>query len=177
MLTSGPMKQAGPLISIVAAMAENRVIGRGNDLPWRLPADLKHFKALTLGKPIVMGRRTWESLPGLLPERPHIVVTRDPDYQAEGCILVSSIEQALGAAGDAPELMVVGGAQLYGEMFALAGRMYLTLVHAEVEGDTYFPEFDASEWQEVARESHPPDEKNAYGYTFTTLERLSPQMS
>jgi len=98
-------------------------------------------------------------------------VTRDQDYRAEGCILVHSIDEALSVAGDVPELMVVGGALLYGQMLSLAGRMYLTLVHAGMEGDTYFPEFDPSEWQEVARESHPPDEKNAYGYTFVTLER------
>lgn len=98
-----------PLISIVAAMSENRVIGRGNRLPWHLPADLAHFKALTLNKPIVMGRRTWESLPGLLPQRLHILVTRDPSYRAEGCILAGSPEEAIEAAGDAPEIMVVGG--------------------------------------------------------------------
>ena len=124
-----------------------------------------------MGKPIIMGRRTWESLPGLLPGRTHIVVTRNPAYRADGCILARSLEQALSAAGEVPEVMVVGGAQLYAQALALADRIHLTLVHAQVEGDAFFPELNASEWRELEREFHPPDEKNAYGCSFITLER------
>lgn len=152
-------------------MSENRVIGRGNRLPWHLPADLAHFKELTLNKPIVMGRRTWESLPGLLPKRTHIVVTRDPFYRAEDCILVGSPEAAVAAAGSAPEVMVVGGAKLYREMLPMARRMYLTLVEAVLEGDVFFPEWDSARWHEIARVERRRDERNPYDLTFVTLER------
>ena len=165
------MAKPHPLISIIAAMSENQVIGHDNDLPWRLPADLAHFKSLTLGKPIIMGRRTWESLPGLLPRRRHIVVTADKDYHAEGCAVVHSIEQALTASGGAPEVMIVGGAALYAQMLPRADRMYLTLVHARLEGDTFFPRYEAAEWRELAREEHQPDQANCYAYSFVTLER------
>ncbi|MES9858656.1 MAG: type 3 dihydrofolate reductase [Sedimenticola sp.] len=165
------MKTQQQKITLIAAMAENRVIGRDNRLPWRLPADLKHFKALTMGKPMVMGRKTWESLPGLLPGREHLVVTGDPHYRADGCRLVHSIKEALAAVVDAPEVMVVGGALFYQQMLPLAHSMHLTLVHAEVEGDAWFPRFDSTEWREVSRESHPADEKNSYPFTFIHLER------
>ena len=167
------MSAAGPVISLIWAMAENRVIGRNNRLPWHLPADLKHFKSLTLGKPILMGRRTWESLPGLLPDRPHIVITRDRDYAADGCTLVHSVDEALEAAAGHPELMVVGGAALYAEMLPLAKRLYMTLIRGEVEGDTHFPPFDLSEWQEVDREDHPKNDLCPYAYSFIVLQRRS----
>ncbi len=160
-----------PNLSIIAALSENRVIGRDNQLPWRLPADLAHFKRLTIGKPILMGRRTWESLPGLLPHRTHIVVTRDPDYVAQGALVVHSLEQAIAVAGDVDELMVVGGAQLYTQAVPIASRMYLTLVHERVAGDTYFPEYPACEWREIAREPHAADERNPHAYSFVTLQR------
>jgi dihydrofolate reductase len=160
-----------PQISIIAAMADNRVIGRDNALPWRLPADLQHFKALTIGKPIVMGRKTWESLPGLLPDRPHIVVTNNPAYGADGCTVVNSLDAALDAAGEVPEIMVVGGALLYQQALPLAQLIYLTLVHTVVEGDTLFPEFDMDMWHELERVQHPSDENNPYPYTFITLQR------
>lgn len=156
---------------MIAAMARDRVIGRENRLPWHLPADLAHFKRLTLDKPVVMGRRTWESLPGLLARRTHIVVTRNPGYRAEGCLVVTSPSQALAVAGDAEELMVIGGAQLYRSMLPLAGRMYLTFVEASVEGDARFPEWDPACWRETSRERRPPDERNPYELTFVTLER------
>ena len=160
------------LISIIAAMSENRIIGRGNRLPWHLPADLAHFKALTLGKPIVMGRRTWESLPGLLPRRTHIVVTRDPSCRAEGCILAGSPEDAIAAAGDVAEIMVIGGAGLYRAMLPLVGRMYLTRVAAVLEGDVSFPDWDSGCWREIERKERPSDERNRYDLTFLTLERV-----
>jgi dihydrofolate reductase len=162
-----------PVISIIAALAENRVIGDHNRLPWRLPADLRHFKQLTVGKPIIMGRRTWESLPGVLPDRLHIVISTNPAYRAEGCLLVHSVDEALAAAAGAPEVMIVGGAALYEQILPRAQRMYLTLVHAEVAGDTFFPDYDEGEWRELERESHPPDERNPYAYTFLTLLRAS----
>ncbi len=161
-----------PLISIVAAMSENRVIGRGNRLPWHLPADLAHFKRLTLNKPILMGRRTWESLPGLLPRRTHVVVTRDRTYHADGCILVDSPEEAIAAAGDVREVMVVGGAALYREMLPVAQRMYLTLVAAAVDGDVFFPRWDRTCWRESVREERGRDGPNPYDLTFITLERI-----
>jgi len=163
--------QGRPRLTIVAALAENRVIGRAGSLPWRLSADLRHFKALTLGKPILMGRRTWESLPGLLPERRHIVLTARRDYQAAGCEIAHSLAEAIALAGEVPELMVIGGGELYRLALPLADRLQLTLVHAAVAGDTFFPEFDPKEWRETAREEHSADERNPFAYAFVTLER------
>ncbi len=165
------MSGDGPAISLIWAMAENRVIGRNNRLPWHLSADLQHFKRLTLGKPIVMGRKTWESLPGLLPKRQHIVVTGNRDYRAEGALVVHSVDEAVAAAGDAQEIMIVGGGAFYAQMLPRADRLYLTLVHTEVEGDAWFPEFDLSAWREVGREDFSADEKNCFAYSFITLER------
>ncbi|RLJ16919.1 type 3 dihydrofolate reductase [bacterium endosymbiont of Escarpia laminata] len=165
------MSGDSPTISLIWAMAENRVIGRNNQLPWHLSADLQHFKRLTLGKPIVMGRKTWESLPGLLPKRQHIVVTGNRDYRAEGALVVHSIDEAVAAAGDAQEIMIVGGGAFYAQMLPQADRLYLTLVHMEVEGDAWFPEFDLSAWREVRREDFSADEKNRFAYSFITLER------
>ncbi|MGV6825636.1 MAG: type 3 dihydrofolate reductase [bacterium] len=158
-------------VSIIAAMANNRVIGKDNRLPWHLPADLAHFKRITMGKPMLMGRKTWESLPGLLPGRRHVVITRDPAYRAEGADTVNSIDEALAATSEADEVMVVGGANLYGQFLAIADRMYLTRVDTDVEGDAWFPDFDAKYWQEVASESHSADDRNAFDYEFVTLER------
>ena len=158
-------------LSIIAALSDNRVIGRDNRLPWRMPADLAHFKRLTMGKPIIMGRRTWESLPGLLPHRTHVVVTRDVDYTVEGGLVVHSLDQAFNLVGDAEEMMVVGGANLYTQTLPLASRMYLTIVHGEFEGDTLFPEYPQAAWRETSRESHPADERNPHAYTFLQLER------
>ena len=165
------MNQLRPIISLIWAMAENRVIGRDNRLPWHLSADLKHFKELTLGKPILMGRKTWESLPGLLPNRAHFVLTRDKSYQAAGCSVVHSIDDLLAAVNDSHEVMVMGGALLYQQMLPLAGRLYITLVHAKVDGDAYFPDFDSSLWLLMEREDHPADEKNDHAYSFLTLHR------
>ena len=158
-------------LSIIAAVARNRVIGRNNRLPWRLPADLQHFKRITMGKPMIMGRKTWESLPGLLPGRRHIVVTRDPNYHAEGADVSHILDQALSLAGDVNEIMLVGGANLYAQAMALTSRLYLTEIDTEVEGDAWFPEFAPAEWREVSREAHPADGQNPYSYTFRILER------
>lgn len=160
-----------PNLSIIAALSDNRVIGRDNQLPWRMPADLAHFKRLTMGKPIIMGRCTWESLPGLLPHRTHVVVTRDRDYVVEGGLVVHSIQQALELVGDVEEMMVVGGANLYAQTLPLASRMYLTVVHDFFDGDTAFPDYEEAEWQEVSRQSHAADARNPHAYSFLTLAR------
>ncbi len=158
-------------IALIAALAGNRVIGCDNQLPWRISADLKHFKALTMGKPIVMGRKTRESIGRPLPGRKNIVVTRDSAYQAEGCQVVYSIEQALDVAAGSDEVMIIGGAGLYQQTLDRADRLYLTRVRADVDGDTWFPEIDTQQWHEVACESHQADENNEYDYDFVILER------
>ena len=167
------MTEHRPIVSLIWAMAENRVIGKKNGLPWRLSADLIHFKRLTLGKPILMGRNTWESLPGLLPQRPHYVMTRDRNYHAAGATLVHSINEAMTLLADAPEIMVVGGADLYRQMLPYADRLYLTLVHAEVAGDARFPEFDLADWRVVGRKDFPADKKNEFPYSFVEYTRES----
>lgn len=162
-----------PRLSLVAAIADNGVIGRDNALPWRLPADLAHFKRLTLDKTILMGRKTWESLPGLLPRRRHIVLTRNPDFQAEGCEVVGSLEAAIAAVGE-PDLMIIGGASLYAQTMPLASRLYLTLVHTQVAGDTCFPVWDPACWQEVERVERRADERNAFAMSFLEFRRRTP---
>jgi dihydrofolate reductase len=158
-------------LSIIAAVADNGVIGCGNKLPWHMPADLAHFKRLTMGKPIVMGRLTWESLPGLLPHRTHIVVSRDPAFEAPGGFVVHSLQEAIDFAGDADEIMVVGGAMLYALALPVASRLYLTHIHRCFPGDVRFPAFEAGEWSEVSRERHESDGRNPYPYSFVTLQR------
>ena len=158
-------------LALIVAMAENRVIGRNNELPWRIPADLGHFKTLTMGKPIIMGRRTHESIGRPLPGRDNIVITADRQYQADGCQVVHSIDQALEAAGDCEEAMIIGGAELYRQTLENADRLYLTLVKAEPEGDTWFPPIEPQQWREIRREPHGADERNEYDYDFVVLER------
>ena len=157
-------------VALIAAMGRNRVIGIENRLPWRLPADLQHFKKLTLGKSIIMGRKTWESLPGVLPDRRHIVITRNPDYQAKGAEIVNSIEKALELVAD-EEVLIVGGANLYQQMLPVADRMYLTMVEADINGDAFFPDWNKKQWCIIERIHHPADEKHAYAFDFVTLER------
>ena len=160
-------------IALIAAMAENRVIGRDNGLPWRLSADLRRFKSLTMGKPVIMGRKTYESIGKPLPGRSNIVVTRDPHYRAPGCRVVHSLEQALEAGAGHAEVMVIGGAELYRQALGRAQRMYLTLIRAEVDGDTLFPDIEPQQWRELERESHCADENNQYDYDFVILQRVS----
>lgn len=157
--------------SLVVAMARNRVIGRDNALPWRLPEELAHFKRVTMGHPIVMGRRTWESIGRPLPGRQNIVVTRTAGYAAPGCTVVGSLGEAWQAAGDAGEVCVIGGTTLFEESLPIADRIHLTEVEAEVAGDTWFPEFDRSQWieREVAR--HPADARHAYPFRILQLDR------
>jgi dihydrofolate reductase len=160
-------------VSMIAAMAKNRVIGSNNQLPWHLPADLKHFKELTVGKPILMGRKTFESLGKPLPQRTNIVVTHNHDYQAEGCVIVHSLSEGLQRAKDelASEAVIIGGADIFAQSLSFAHTMYLTIIHEEFLGDSYFPEFNLDEWQEVDHHRHSKDEKNLYDYSFITYVR------
>lgn len=159
-------------ISLIVAMAENRVIGVDNRMPWHLSADLKRFRKITSGNPIVMGRKTHESIGRPLPDRVNIVLTRDYSYQALGCIVVHNLEQAMRAAGEAAELMVVGGAGLYREFLPLADRIYLTLIHRAFDGDTFFPTIDWTEWREAARNEVEQDEQSGLSYAFIDYERV-----
>ena len=160
-------------ISIVVAMAANRVIGRDNQLPWHLPADLKHFKQTTMGKPILMGRKTWESIGRPLPGRTNIVITRDENYDAPGCVVVHSIEAALQAEAQQDEVMVIGGAEFYRQVLPRTDRIYLTRINEDFEGDTLFPELDSSEWQEAEHVDCDADDNNPHSYSFITLDRVS----
>lgn len=163
------------IVSLIVAVAENGVIGADNALPWRLPDDMKWFRRHTLGKPVVMGRKTFESIGSRpLPERPNIVMTRDPSFAAPGCAVVDSPQAALAAAGDSEEVMVIGGESVFRAFLARADRLYLTRVNAVVEGDTLFPDTDAAEWREVLREEHPADLRHAHAFTILILERRSP---
>jgi len=168
-MSAGP--RGGPLIAFAVAMDEQGVIGRANALPWHLPADLRHFKSVTLGKPIVMGRRTHESIGRALPGRHNIVVTRDRAYTAAGCTVVHSVAAALAVAGDAEEVVIIGGAELFEALLPRTERIYLTRIHARFQGDTFFPEPDPAQWREVQREDHLPDERNPHPYSFLVLER------
>ncbi len=159
-------------ISLIAAMAHHRVIGKNNQLPWHLPADLKHFKMITTGKPIIMGRKTYESIGKPLPNRQNIVLTTHRDWSASGVTAVNSWEQALLACDSASEVMVIGGAQLYEQTLAVATHLYLTLIDAEIEGDAFFPEWNHSEWIEIDRKFQPADPLNQYAMEFVNLQRL-----
>ena len=159
------------MISIIVAASSNGVIGVQGELPWRLPADLKRFKEVTMGKPIVMGRLTWESIGRPLPGRQNIVITRQADFAAEGADVVTTPADALRAAGDVEEVMIIGGGQVYDLFLPKATRVYLTRVAAEVEGDAWFPELDESVWGLVQTEPHAADEKNEYAFEFQTWER------
>jgi len=159
------------IISLVVAMDRNRLIGRNQQLPWHLPADLRHFKEITMGKPILMGRKTWESIGRPLPGRTNVVVTATADFQAPGCIVTHSVEDALAAVGEDSEVMVIGGAHLYRQLLPRADRIYLTLVDYAFAGDTWFPELDEREWKEIHRQDHDSDQKNRYRYSFVQLQR------
>ena len=161
------------MISIIVAASTNDVIGRQGALPWHLSDDLKYFKAVTMGKPIIMGRKTWESIGRPLPGRQNIVVTRQQGFAADGCTVVASLEDAIAAAGDADEIVVIGGSQIYELALPLARRLYMTRVHADVEGDAYFPAVDATRWSLVAEEHHEADQRNEYAFSFRTYDRAT----
>lgn len=155
-------------ISLIAALGKNRVIGNENRLVWQIPEDMKRFRQLTLGKPIIMGRKTFESIGKPLPNRKNIILTRDRNYKAQGCITTHSPDEALKAARGSEEIMIAGGEQIFREFLPMANRMYLTFIDEDFEGDAYFPEYNKDEWKETKREEH----KNDYKYTFVDLERI-----
>ncbi len=164
--------------ALVVAMAENRVIGRDGDMPWHLPEDLKYFKRVTMGKPIIMGRKTYQSIGRPLPGRLNIVITRDDSYAPEGVHVVHSLDRAIAVAREraaedgADEVMIVGGGQIYADAASLADRVYLTEVHAAIDGDTVFPELPEDDWREVSRERHAAVKEGEPAYSFVILERL-----
>ncbi len=162
-------------LSILVAMAKNRVIGKDNTLPWQLPPDLKHFKQLTMGHHIVMGRKTYESIGRPLPGRTSIIITRQPDYQVPGAIVVASIDQALKVSSEGQEIgqeiFVIGGAEIYQQALELCQRIYITEIQQEFDGDTLFPELNQQEWREISREKHRLNDGGGLEYHFVVLDR------
>lgn len=170
------MKQINQLkCSAIVAMTKHHVIGRQNQLPWHLPNDLKRFKLLTTGHPIIMGRKTYESIGKPLPNRTNIILTREPHFEAPGCEVFNNIDQALDYAANLDnrgnEVFIIGGAEIYRLFLPMINYLYLTIVEADIEGDTYFPELNLTEWKEVSSETHAADERHAYGYQFLEWKR------
>ncbi len=165
-------------LALIVAMAENRVIGRDNGLPWRIPADLRHFKATTMGKPVIMGRKTFQSIGRPLAGRTNIVISRDPTFAADGAAVVRDFQAALectdraAARAGIEEIMVIGGAEIYALALARADRIYLTEVHRAVDGDVRFPEIDRDQWRESRREDHPAATPDGSAYSFVVLDRV-----
>ena len=158
-------------VSIIAAMDRNRLIGNNNQLPWHLPADLAHFKKVTMGKPIIMGRKTYESIGRPLPGRTNIVLTRSADFHAEGVVIAESLEQALEHAAGNDEVMIIGGSSVYELALPEADRLYLTHIREAYQGDAWFPDFNPGQWRAVASEEHGADDKNPCNYSFVTYDR------
>ena len=158
-------------ISLIAAMGKGRIIGIENRLPWRLPADMKHFRALTIGKAVLMGRKTFDSIGKPLAGRTNIVVSQDPKFHPEGVTVARSIAEALPAEDSTDEIMVIGGASFYAQLLPRAQRLYITEIHHDFSGDAYFPAWNPTEWHEIAREDHIADGDNIYPYSFVTLIR------
>jgi dihydrofolate reductase len=158
-------------LTLIAALARNRAIGRDNAMPWRLPEDLKHFKRLTLGHAVIMGRKTFESLGSPLSGRDNIVITRSRDWSPPGCVVVHSLDAALASAESRGEAFVIGGAQIYALAMPLAQRLYLTEIERDFDGDAFFPEYDRSAWREVSRERHVEGGAEGFGYAFVEYER------
>ena len=160
------------MISLIVAVSANHVIGARGELPWRLPDDLRRFKEITMGKPIVMGRKTWDSIGRPLPGRKNIVITRQKGFEAEGCEVVGSVAEAMTAAGDAADVMVIGGSEVYALFMPVADGLYLTRVHAEVEGDAFFPVIHETEWRLIGEEHHGADDRNEHAFSFQRFERV-----
>lgn len=161
------------IVSMIAAMAQDRVIGLNGLMPWHLPADLAHFKRSTMGCPVIMGRKTFNSIGRPLPGRKNIVLTRSESLSLNGCEVVSNLAGALALVSDQPEIFIIGGQQLYQQALPLAQRLYLTHIDAQFDGDTYFPDYSHTDWRQANLEAHPADEKNAWPYRFEMLERVS----
>ncbi|KKR10573.1 MAG: Dihydrofolate reductase [Candidatus Woesebacteria bacterium GW2011_GWA1_39_21] len=162
------------IISIIAAVAENNVIGNKNKLPWQLPADLKHFQETTTGHCIIMGQNTHESIGRNLPGRTNIILTFDENYKSEGCIIVTSIEKALrvASAKKEPEVFIIGGASVYKQFIGVANKLYITKIHHNFDGDTFFPEIEPNKWKLISEEKHEKDENNPYPYNFEVYEKI-----
>jgi dihydrofolate reductase len=159
------------MITVIAAVAENNALGKENQLLWHLPDDFKRFKTLTSGHYIIMGRKTFESFPKPLPNRTHVIISRQANYQPEGCIVVNSLEKAIEACPNTEEVFIIGGGEIYRQSIAVADKLDLTKVHASFDADTHFPEIDLSQWQLVFEEHHPKDERHDYAFTFQTFAR------
>jgi len=159
------------MITMIAAAAENNALGKENDLVWHLPDDFKRFKQLTSGHHIIMGRKTFESFPKPLPNRTHIVITRQKDYKPEGCVVVHSIKEALSLAKEDPQPFIIGGGEIYTLALPFADRIELTRVHGTFEADAFFPEFDPSLWKLVSSEFHPADERHKFAFTYQTFDK------
>ena len=159
------------MLSIIVAASENNVIGKDNQLLWHLPDDLRHFKRTTRGHHVIAGRKTFESQGKPLPERTNIIITRNPEYKAEGCLMVDSLDKALDLARGDDEPFIIGGEQIYRLALPRVDRIYLTRVHAELEGDTFFPDLDMDQWKEVSRTYHEKDERHDHPFTILVLER------
>ncbi|PST82239.1 dihydrofolate reductase [Pedobacter yulinensis] len=164
---------AKPAVSIIVAMAENRAIGKDNQLLWHLPDDLRHFKKITAQYPVIMGRKTFESIGRALPLRKNIVISRNPQLDIQGVELMNSLETAIEVAGGAEEIFIIGGAEIYAQALPLADKLYLTTVHSTFDADTFFPEIDFSEWESVGEERHEKDEKHAFDFTFSEWKRTT----
>jgi dihydrofolate reductase len=159
------------MVILIVAAAENNAMGKNNDLPWHLPDDFKRFKSLTVGHPIIMGRKTFESLPGMLPNREHIIISRSTDYKQEGCIVVESLEKALQIVPENEDAFVIGGGEIFRLAMPVADVIEMTRVHANVEGDTFFPKIDPAHWELSSSEFHPKDERHNFAFTFETYKR------
>jgi len=159
-------------LAIIVATDEQGLIGKNNDLPWKLSADLQYFRRVTMGKPLIMGRNTHDSIGRALPGRKNIIVTKNERYQVNDCTIVHSISDALLACDQADEVMVMGGASLYEQLLPIADKLYLTQVHASLAGDTWFPEWNKNEWSEIKREDHLADDRNQYDYSFIVYEKI-----
>jgi len=160
-----------PVISLIVAMTENRVIGRDGDMPWRLSSDLKRFKRITMGHHIVMGRKTYDSIGRLLPGRTTVVISRNATYDDPNIRVARSLEEAIKIAGNDKEIFITGGAQIYELALPQVERIYLTRIHCELDGDTFFPKVDWEKWNLIEQESHTADEKNTFNYSFLTYQR------
>ena len=159
------------MLSIIVAVSENNVVGKENKLPWKLSADLKRLKSLTMGHHIIMGRKTWESLGKALPGRINVVITTDKNFKAEGGVVVHSLNEALAYSSEDDEIFIFGGGKIFKEAMPLVNKIYITRVHSIIDGDTFFPVLDRSDWKEISREDFKADEKNQYNYSFLTLVR------
>ena len=161
------------MLTLCVAMDENDLIGINNSLPWYLPADLKHFRTITMGKPIIMGRKTYESIGHPLKGRLSIIISRNPNLTINNCQIFNKLEEILDFSHNYDEAIVIGGMAIYTMLLPYVQRMYITRIHAKFTGDTYFPEYETKQWQEIERQNYPADKKNNYSYSFTILERLS----